>query len=54
MASGSDMPVTEAIDLKALRAFEALVLQAEQENLPVPKEDIPALDEGRGQTPGDR
>lgn len=54
LASGSDMPVTEAIDLKALRAFEALVLQAEQENLPVPKEDIPALDEGRGQTPGDR
>lgn len=54
LASGSDMPVTEAIDLKALRAFEALELQAEQENLPVPKEDIPALDEGRGQTPGDR
>lgn len=54
LASGSDMPVTEAIDLKALRAFEALELQAEQDNQPVPKEDIPALDEGRGQTPGDR
>lgn len=54
LASGSDMPVTEAIDLKALRAFEALELQAEHSNQPVPKEDIPALDEGRGQTPGDR
>ncbi|WP_371029777.1 uroporphyrinogen-III synthase [Pseudoclavibacter sp. JSM 162008] len=53
LASGSDMPVTEAIDLKAVRAFEA-ELQAEHDNQPVPKEDIPALDEGRGQTPGDR
>ncbi|WP_424466177.1 uroporphyrinogen-III synthase [Pseudoclavibacter helvolus] len=53
LASGSDMPVTEAIDLKALRAFEA-ELQAEHDSKPVPKEDIPALDEGRGQTPGDR
>ncbi|GAB3298877.1 hypothetical protein GCM10027427_22420 [Pseudoclavibacter terrae] len=53
LASGSDMPVTEAIDLKAVRALEA-ELHAEHDNQPVPKEDIPALDEGRGQTPGDR